>query len=71
MGESTNKYRIQIEDKVKILDRLGLDVPFQQQQAMIFRFSLNPVKHADMITDLKNDALKIQILLTLLICIDV
>ena len=58
-GESTNKYRVRMEDEVRILERLGLDVPSQQQQAMRFLFSLDPVKHADMITDLKNDALKI------------
>ena len=66
-GESTNKYRIRMKDKVRILLRLGLDVPFQQQQAIRFLFSLDPVKHADMIVDLKSDALKNQILLTLLI----
>ena len=66
-GERSRKYRIRMEDKVRILLRLGLDVPSQQQQAMRFLFSLDPVQHADMIADLKNDALNIQILLTLLI----
>ena len=39
-GEITNKYRIRTEDKVRILLRLGLDVPSQQQQAMRFLFTL-------------------------------
>ena len=55
-----------MEDKVRILQRLGWNVPSQQQQAMKFHFSLNPVKRADMITDLMNDTFKIQIQLTML-----
>ena len=57
-GESINKYRNRIEDKIRILEILGLDIPSQQQQAMRFLFSLDPVKRADMTTDLKNDELK-------------
>ena len=56
--ESTNTYPIRIEGKVRILLRLGFDVPSLQQQAMRFLLSLDSVKHADMIADLKNDALK-------------
>ena len=31
-GESTNKYRIKMEDKVKILEKLGLDVPLSSSK---------------------------------------
>ena len=65
-GESSNKYRVRKGDKVRILLWLGLDEP-SQQQAVILLFSLNSTKHADMTAELKNDALKIQILLTLFI----
>ena len=44
-GESTNKCRIRMEDNVKGLQRLVLDEPFQQQEAMRF-FPLDPDKHA-------------------------
>ena len=63
--ESTNKYRIRMKDKVRILLRLGLEVPSQQEQAMRFLFSLDPAKHADIIYRMM--LLKIQILLTQLI----
>ena len=49
-GESTNKCRIRMEDNVKGLQRLVLDEPFQQQEAMRF-FPLDPDKHADTMAD--------------------
>ena len=46
-----------MEGKVRILERPGFGVP-SQQQVMRLLFSLDPVKHADMFIDVKNDALK-------------
>ena len=55
-SESNNNYRTRMENKVRILQWLGLDVPCQPWQAMRFLFFLGPIKNADMIADLKNDA---------------
>ena len=30
-GEPANRYRIRMEDKIKVMERLGLDIPSQQQ----------------------------------------
>jgi hypothetical protein len=44
-----------MEDKIKVIESLGLEVPTQQQQAIRFLNSLDPTKHSDMLADLKND----------------
>ena len=64
-GESTNKYRVRMEDTLKVMDRLGIELPSPQQQAMRYLRSLDKSKHGHMIATLKNDALKTQIQLTL------
>ena len=49
-----------MEDKIKAIERLGLDVPTPQRQAKRFLKSLDPTKHKDMISSLKNQALQNQ-----------
>ena len=57
-GESTNKYRVRMEDTLKVMDRLGIELPSPQQQAMRYLKSLDSTKHGHMIATLKNDGLK-------------
>ena len=56
-GESTNKYRVRMEDAIKVMKRLGIDLPSPQQQAMRYLKSLDRAKHGHMLADLKNKAL--------------
>ena len=56
-GESTNKYRVRMEDAIKVMERLGIDLPTPQQQAMRYLKSLDRAKHGHMLADLKNKAL--------------
>ena len=44
--------------KIKLIERLGLDVPTQQQQPMRFLKSLDLTKNGDIISNLKNQALQ-------------
>ena len=56
-GESNNKYRVRMEDAIKVVKRLGTDLPTPQQQAMRYLKSLDHANHEPMFTDLKNKAL--------------
>ena len=47
-----------MQDKIKAMERLGLDVPSLQQQAMRFPKSFDRTKHKEMIADLKNQSLQ-------------
>ena len=50
--KSINEYRIKMEDKGKAIERLALEVPSQQQQAMRSLESLDPTKPGHMISEL-------------------
>ena len=50
-GESTNKYRVRMEDAIKVMERLGIDLPTPQQQAMRYLKSLDRSKHGQMLAD--------------------
>ena len=47
-----------MEDAIRVMERLGIDLPTPQQQAMRYLKSLDSTKHGHMIATLKNDALK-------------
>ena len=50
--ESMNKYQVRMKDTIKVMEKLGIDLPIPQQQAMRYLKSLDRAKHRYMLTDL-------------------
>ena len=44
-AKSTNKYRVRMEDTLKVMERIGIDLPTPQQQAMRYLKYLDRAKH--------------------------
>ena len=58
-GETTNKYEVRMEDTIKVMERLAIDLPTSQRQAMGYLKSLNRAKHRHVLADIKNKVLSI------------
>ena len=54
LGEFMNKYQVRMGDTIKVMERLGIDLPSPQQQAMRYLKSLDCAKHRHMLSDCKS-----------------
>ena len=45
LGESTSKFRVRMEDTIKVMERLGIDSPTPHQRAMRYLKSWDRTTH--------------------------